>query len=167
MSARMKPAKRRAEKPVDREIRRAAKRAGIKARDTVPSPPPEPHLTFDDYMRLNQGEQIEKLLRQVGHTDDRTIGEYLARCGREIMDRAAVLGVKSDTATLRETHGFRLIRATELLSEALAVQDDRQGGSVADLLREASIHVWKLRWEMGVLPNDTCFVLSQGEEDAS
>lgn len=40
MSARRNPAKRRSEKPVDSEIRRAAKRVGIKPGDTVPSPPP-------------------------------------------------------------------------------------------------------------------------------
>lgn len=42
MSARTKAAKRRAEKPVDSEIRRAARRAGIEPRDSVPAPPEQP-----------------------------------------------------------------------------------------------------------------------------
>lgn len=69
----------RTEKPVDSDIRRAAKRAGIRQ--------PE-GLSFEDAMKLNQGEQYEKLLRQVGHTDDQRIAEQLRKAASELSDRA-------------------------------------------------------------------------------
>jgi hypothetical protein len=184
MSARRKPAKRRAEKPVDGEtrrarsrtkvsaemspvsqVRRAAKRAGTKG---TASSPPEPCLTWEEHGQMNVAEQMEALLRQVGHTDDAVIAKYLSDRASELDDRVGELGGTTIRASYREAYGWRLIRTTELLSEVLAALDDKKHeGGLVELLRDASLHVWKLRWELGVLPNDAFFVLNQGEEKAS
>ena len=140
----------RSEQPVTDEIRRAAKRAGI--------PPREPEgITFHDYMQLDQGQQLEKLLRQVGHTDDAFISEQLRIVARQFADHAFKLhlggiGVMTEIPALGDIRAH-LIRICDRLSEMQACLRDLgnlgDGGNVEDKLSEALLEAWRLRWELG------------------
>lgn len=156
MSGRKRPAKRRAEKSVTDEIRRAARRAGIKLR-------PQPKgLTFDDYMALNQGEQYEKLLRQAGHTDDKYIAEQLRIAAQQMADRAIALRWFGATTMVNlQSVRSELIRSTEFLSEVVAVLPDPNGfndGTIEDKVMAALRAVWRARWEIGSGPEEVAEV---------
>jgi hypothetical protein len=154
VSARKKPAKRRTEKPVDSEIRRAAKRAGI--------PPREPKgITFEESLKLNQAELFEKLYRQIGHTDDALIAEQLRVMAQQFSDRAIALDASAVSgwraAVSIPTVRVGLVRACDRVGELIASTEANDGDTLAFLreaLPELLRDLWTARWELGAQAAD-------------
>jgi hypothetical protein len=149
--ARTKP---RTEKPVDSEIRRAAERAGI--------PPREPKgITFEESLKLNPAECHEKLLRQVGHTDDAFIAEQLRVMAQQFSDRAIALDAAAVSgwraAVSIPTVRVGLVRACDRVGELIASTEENDGDTLAFLreaLPELLRDLWTARWELGAQAAD-------------
>jgi hypothetical protein len=142
------------EKPVDSEIRRAAERAGI--------PPREPRgITFEEGMKLNPAEQHEKLLRQVGHTDDAFIAGQLRVMAQQFSDRAIALDASAVSgwraAVSIPTVRVGLVRACDRVGELIASAEENDGDTLAflrDALPELLRDLWSARWELGAQAAD-------------
>jgi len=48
-----------------------------------------------------------------------------------------------------------IVELSELLGEALAIEEQRDDGDANDSVREAFTYAWRMRWESGALPSST------------